>query len=101
MWELIFFQFFAIAKALSSNPVEEVMAAATTLPLGSLCEFTSQCIADNACIAGRCRRNFCRQNYECSRVFNNVYVFSKILFRESCASMEKLTMSFAMLVFRL
>lgn len=65
----IFFIIYYV-KALGSNLPNEVVAAAAslTLPLGSPCDFTSQCINGAYCGHGRCRKNACHQNYECAKV---------------------------------
>lgn len=65
--------------ALTSNLINEVSATmAITLPLGSSCDFTSQCVSGAYCGDGRCRKSTCHQSYECAKVQISVFNIIKL-----------------------
>jgi hypothetical protein len=55
------------AYSLRPNIQNELADVSITLPLGSSCDFTSQCVAGSYCESGHCRKNSCNQNYECAK----------------------------------
>jgi hypothetical protein len=66
--------------------VDEV-GTVITLPIGSPCDFTSQCVDGSYCGDGHvCRKNSCKHNYECAKgeICHVGRVDGQLLLRNAC-----------------
>lgn len=63
----LFLVFFSTLSALSPSIIDSVLSSKLHLPLGSPCDFSSQCVSGAHCSSNKCRRESCKYNFECNK----------------------------------